>query len=90
MARARQYIIRGSLRKCLNRMFTWWASNQVEYLTLLYNERCRTYAVVDDDFIDKDEPEPGTPGLRLVLRVNLKELKSLCTYYSTTQTKLGI
>lgn len=90
MGRARKYIIRGSMRKCLNRMFSWWATNQVEFLTLLYNERTKTYAVVDDDFIDKDEPEPATPGLRLVLRTNLKELKALCTYYSTTQTWLGL
>lgn len=90
MPRARQYIIRGSLTKCIDHMFTHWTNLRVEYLSIIYHDRGKYYCVVNDEFLSQDTYEPEVEGTRLVLRATLKELKKLCTYYHHTQTELGV
>ena len=71
-------------------MFTHWTNLRVEYLSIIYHERGKYYCVVNDEFLSQDEYIPSVENTRLMIRVTLKELKSLCTYYHHAQTRLEI
>lgn len=90
MPHRRQYLIRGSLGACIDHMLIHWRANNDKYLSIIHHERGKYYCVVNDDFLNLNEPEPGPEGSRLMLRVTFKELKKLCTYYQNTQTEMRI
>ena len=71
-------------------MLSNWSAIHSEYLSIIYHERGKYYCVVNDEFLSQDEYIPSVEHTRLMIRVTLKELKTLCTYYSYTQTSLEI
>lgn len=90
MTNPAKYLIRGTLKVCLNYMFTHWAVSKEEYLSIIHHKRGHYYAVVNDYFLDNDQNIPEVDGTRLIVRTTIKELKIICTYYTATQTELQI
>lgn len=76
--------------QCVDHMLIHWRANNDPYLSIIHHQRGKYYCVVNDEFLDLNEPEPEPEGTRLVLRITLKELKSLCTYHANTQIEMII
>lgn len=90
MAKPAKYLTRGTLKVCINYMFTHWAANPQQYLSIIHHDRGNYYGVVTDGFLENDLNVPEVEGSRLLLRTTFKELKILCTYYQTTQMELTL
>ena len=90
MPHRRHYLIRGSIPVCVDHMLTHWRANNDHYLSIIHHDRGKYYCVVNDHFLNLNEPEPGPEGSRLMLRCTLNELKKLCTYYHNTLTEMQI
>ena len=86
----RQYLIRGSVPKCIDHMLIHWRANNDQYLSIIHHERGKYYAVVNDAFLSQDKNTPDETGCRVMLRCTFKELKKLCTYYRNTQTEMRL
>lgn len=90
MAKPAKYLIRGTLKVCLNYMFTHWAVSHEQYLSIIHHDRGKYYAVVNDHFLNDDLNVPEVDGSRVILRTTIKELKTICTYYQSIQIELPI
>lgn len=75
---------------CIDYMLKHWRVSDYGFLSIIHQPRTKAYAVVNEEFLQLNEPEPGEDGTRIMLRCTLKELKKLCTYYHNTQTKMSI
>ena len=90
MTRQQKYLTKGTLKHCLNFMFSHWRLSPDKYLSILAHEPGRYHAVVNDDFLNNDQQVPEMEGSRLMLRVTIAELTTLCTYYKSVQMELPI
>lgn len=81
MAKEPLYSFRGSLKDCLNYILQTLTTWPGQYINLVANDTSRYYGVVDDAFLEDQNPNPDSAANRLVLRCTKNEIESLYNFF---------
>lgn len=65
---------RGSLQQCLTYLGDVWATNNIQFLSIICHPRAKYYSVVTDEQLADPQYAPDTGDVRLVFRGTRREL----------------
>jgi len=75
MSRQRSYHHQGSLTQVLLALVARAGSLGDDYLSVVCNDHCHYYGLVDDSFLNDNQSHPEDKHMRLLLRINDAELQ---------------
>lgn len=87
---AKQYLHQGSLVSCLDVMGAMFKQRPDDMLSLLKNDRSKYYSLVDDDFLENNEPNPNDGTQRVLLRLSMNEYIITVSWLHNRQGKLDL
>jgi len=85
MLQVEHYYHRGSLTDILLALIARSGTIGNSYLAIVSNDKSNYYGLVGDEFLANFQPHPENTHMRLVLRVNDRELKCLHNVFEALQ-----
>lgn len=90
MQTPKHYLHQGSLVSCLDVMGAMFKQRPNDILTILKNQRSKSYSLVDDNFLQNNEPNPNDGTQRIMLRPSMHEYIIVVSWLHNRQGKLDL
>ncbi len=90
MPQPKRYLHQGSLVSCLDVMGALYKQLPDSMLSLLKNNRSKYYSVVDDHFLNSNEPNPNEGTQRVLMRTSMTEYIIIVSWLHNRQGKLDL
>ena len=88
MSKTAVYHLRGTLKQCITYIIQHHPTWPDELISIVSNDHSQYYGVVDDAWLSREHTHPEDQKMRLMLRINQRELETIYNAFASLQTEL--